>query len=218
MYLDKANKGFTLIEVLVAIAVFASLSLAAYQVVNQVQRSNAQSQEVVARLTEIQRALVYMDADFRQIALRDFRHEGESAQGTTLLYADGVIEAEGYGILFTRLGWQNPQQFFPRGEISKVGYRIQNETLERVWWRYPDTPVAQEPIVTPILTQVEELNARFYDGTTWKNNWETNFELPKAVAIELRLTDHGEIERIYLTPSGRIDSGKASASEGDNAS
>ncbi len=39
------SKGFTLIEVMVAIAVFATLSFAAYQVVNQVQRSNEQSLE-----------------------------------------------------------------------------------------------------------------------------------------------------------------------------
>lgn len=51
--------GFTLIEVLVAIMVFASLSLAAYQVVNQVQRSNQQSAEKTQRLQDIQRAMIF---------------------------------------------------------------------------------------------------------------------------------------------------------------
>ena len=55
-----------LIEVLVAMAIFASLSLAAYQVLNQVQRSNSLSAEREARLSELQRAVVMMDADFRQ--------------------------------------------------------------------------------------------------------------------------------------------------------
>ncbi|MDF5565276.1 type II secretion system minor pseudopilin GspJ, partial [Vibrio parahaemolyticus] len=63
-------KGFTLIEVLVSIAIFASLSVAAYQVVSQVQRSNALSQERTQRLNEIQRAMVMMDNDFRQMAMR----------------------------------------------------------------------------------------------------------------------------------------------------
>lgn len=70
--------GFTLIEVLVAIAIFASLSVGAYQVLNQVQRSNEISAERTARLAELQRAMVIMDADFRQMALRQFRTDGEA--------------------------------------------------------------------------------------------------------------------------------------------
>ncbi len=70
-------KGFTLIEVLVSIAIFASLSVAAYQVVSQVQRSNLMSQERTARLNELQRAIVMMDNDFRQMAFRRTRTEGE---------------------------------------------------------------------------------------------------------------------------------------------
>lgn len=70
-------KGFTLIEVLVSIAIFASLSVAAYQVVSQVQRSNTLSQERTQRLNEIQRAMVMMDNDFRQMAMRQTRTNGE---------------------------------------------------------------------------------------------------------------------------------------------
>ncbi|MEF1296418.1 type II secretion system minor pseudopilin GspJ, partial [Vibrio parahaemolyticus] len=69
----RAAKGFTLIEVLVSIAIFASLSVAAYQVVSQVQRSNELSQERTQRLNELQRAMVMMDNDFRQMALRQTR-------------------------------------------------------------------------------------------------------------------------------------------------
>ncbi|MEF1305290.1 type II secretion system minor pseudopilin GspJ, partial [Vibrio owensii] len=64
---SKSNRGFTLIEVLVSIAIFASMSVAAYQVVSQVQRSNVLSQERTQRLNELQRAMVMMDNDFRQM-------------------------------------------------------------------------------------------------------------------------------------------------------
>ena len=47
---NKKRQGFTLIEVLVAIAIFASLSVGAYQVLNQVQRSNEISQQRSQRL------------------------------------------------------------------------------------------------------------------------------------------------------------------------
>ncbi|MFA0519999.1 type II secretion system minor pseudopilin GspJ, partial [Vibrio sp. 10N.222.55.E8] len=67
------------IEVLVSIAIFAALSMAAYQVVNQVQRSNDISIERSARLNQLQRSLVILDNDFRQMAVRQFRTNGEEA-------------------------------------------------------------------------------------------------------------------------------------------
>ncbi|CAM4088703.1 type II secretion system minor pseudopilin GspJ [Vibrio neonatus] len=203
-------KGFTLIEVLVAIAVFASLSIAAYQVVFQVQLSNTQSQEKLGRLQQLQATLVYLDSDFRQIAVRRFRNDGEEAgkeeSGQSLLYwKDNLLDSDAKGVLFTRLGWINPQQQFPRGEITKVGYRIQGDKLERVWWRYPDTPAAQEGIVTPLLDKVEKFDMRFYNGEAWVKEWVDSDALPKAIAVDLTLEDYGKLERIYLTADGKFE-------------
>ncbi|MFV0574779.1 MAG: type II secretion system minor pseudopilin GspJ [Vibrio sp.] len=198
----KSRLGFTLIEVLVALVVFASLSLAGYQVVNQVQRSNQQSQEKTQRLEEVQRAMIIMDSDFRQMVARSFKGN-ENADKNALLYSgDQYLDSESEGILFVRLGWQNPQQAFPRGEIVKVGYRITKENLERIWWRYPDTPTGQEPLHKVVLPQVETMSFRFYDGKAWQSTWVNAQKTPAAVEMTLTLKDYGEIRRVYLTPEG----------------
>ncbi|EMK3382688.1 type II secretion system minor pseudopilin GspJ [Vibrio parahaemolyticus] len=213
----RATKGFTLIEVLVSIAIFASLSVAAYQVVSQVQRSNELSQERTQRLNELQRAMVMMDNDFRQMALRQTRTNGEDPAGQLIFWSDYLLDSDAKGLMFARVGWHNPQQQFPRGEVTKVGYRVKEETLQRVWWRYPDTPVGQEGIVTPLLTQVESFVMRFYDGKQWKAEWDSNKALPKAVSVVLKLKDYGEITRTYLTPDGKLtESDSNNVSEGNN--
>ncbi|MFZ6044363.1 type II secretion system minor pseudopilin GspJ, partial [Vibrio natriegens] len=158
----KQAAGFTLLEVLVAIAVFAMLSLSAYQVMNGVQRSDAQSRDHNERLQEIQRAMVMLDNDFRQVVPRKVRDQGELVSDILLRSGEYLLDSSSQGILFTRLGWQNPQQMFPRGEVLKVGYRVVEGTLERVWLRYPDTVVGAEPLVRPILTGVESVTFRFY--------------------------------------------------------
>ncbi|OEF29445.1 type II secretion system minor pseudopilin GspJ [Vibrio rumoiensis] len=209
----KPMLGFTLIEVLVAIMVFASLSIAAYQVVNQVQRSNQMSSEKTERLQEIQRAMIIMDSDFRQMAARRFRVNGEEASNNYLFEEQYLLDSESNGILFTRLGWLNPQQSFPRGEIVKVGYRTIQGNLERVWWRYPDSPAGQEPLYKTILTQVEDVSFRFYDNGAWQDEWQTASQLPKAVEVSLTLKDYGKLTRIYLTPGGKAPSSASDSSD-----
>ncbi len=204
-------KGFTLIEVLVSIAIFASLSVAAYQVVSQVQRSNLVSQERTARLNELQRTMVMMDNDFRQMALRRLRTEGEQPANQLIYWSDYLLDSDAKGLMFARVGWHNPQQQFPRGEVTKVGYRLKDETLQRVWWRYPDTPVGQPAIVRPLLTQVEAFEVRFHDGKQWQSEWDSRGSLPKAVSVVLTLKDYGEVTRTYLTPDGTL-----TVSETDN--
>lgn len=213
-------KGFTLIEVLVAIAIFASLSVAAYQVVNQVQRSNELSLERSTRLQEIQRGFVYLDSDFKQLALRQFRHEGEEPLSRLMLWQQGLLESEGRGLLFARLGWLNPQNQFPRGEVAKIGYRLQVGKLERLWWRYPDTSVGEPPVVLPIFTKVEAFDLRFYNGESWSNEWQTDMTLPLAVEVKIRFEDFDEVNRIYLTPAGTLNAtsgGNNNGSEGGSS-
>lgn len=213
----RAIRGFTLIEVLVAMAIFASLSVAAYQVVNQVQRSNELSQERSTRLQEVQRAFVYLDSDFRQMALRQFRHEGEVASSRLILWQQNLLDSDEKGVLFTRSGWINPQGQFPRGEVAKIGYRIKDNQLQRLWWRYPDTSVGELPVERSILTKVTALDMRFYNGETWLKDWQQDLVLPQAVEIKLELEDYGEITRIYLTPNGTLGSSSGGANQGGNS-
>ncbi|MGY3568393.1 type II secretion system minor pseudopilin GspJ [Vibrio paucivorans] len=210
------SKGFTLIEVLVSIAIFASLSLGAYQVVSQVQKSNQLSLERSTRLKELQRALVMMDSDFRQMATRAFRTNGEEPGEELLVWRDYLLDSDHKGVMFTRLGWHNPQQQFPRGEVTKVGYRVKENVLERIWWRYPDTPVGQEGLVTPQVTDVESFDMKFYVNGQWLTKWEEQPGLPQAVSVMLELKDYGKIERIYLTAGG--DSlNRSGDDEGENS-
>ena len=200
------QRGFTLLEVLVAIAVFAMLSLSAYQVMNGVQRSELLSREHNDRLQEIQRAMVMMDNDFRQVVARRVRLQGEEATDKLLLSREYLLDSASHGIMFTRAGWQNPQQMFPRGENVRVGYRITEDTLERIWFRYPDTVVGTEPLVRPILTGVTKLEFRFYSDQKWLEEWNKDAALPEGILIRMTLEDFGEIERVYMLPTSALTS------------
>lgn len=196
--LKRKQAGFTLIEVLVAMAIFASMSIAAYQVLNQVQRSNEASQERTERISRLQRAIVIMDADFRQMANRRFRTNGQAPSKSPLLYKNYLLDSDSYGVMFTRLGWANPQERFPRGQVAKIGYRLKDDVLERVWWRYPDTVRADAGVSQPLLTGVTSWSLSFYTKKKWTDEWESNTDLPQAVKVTIVLKDYGKIIRTYL--------------------
>ncbi|MZI94763.1 type II secretion system protein GspJ [Vibrio sp. CAIM 722] len=202
-------KGFTLIEVLVAMAIFAAMSIAAYQVLNQVQRSNEISQERTTRVNELQRALVIMDSDFRQMVPRKFRTNGKDVGDYYMEWQDYLLDSDSKGIMFIRDGWANPQEQFPRGNLAKVGYRLKDKTLERVWWHYPDTTVGEQPVSRPLLTGVESWSMRFYVKNKWTSEWEETELLPQAIEVTIQLQDYGKISRIYLIAGPKASDAEA---------
>ena len=198
------QQGFTLLEVLVAIAVFAMLSLSANQVLNNVMRSDAQSKEHNQRLQAIQRTMIMMDNDFRQIVARKYRVDAEKPSDKILQVGEYLLDSSSEGIMFVRGGWQNPQAMFPRGDITRVGYRIIDDKLERLWFRYPDTVVGAKPLVRVLLTGVTDLKFEFYYDKQWHNKWDKANSLPLGIKVMMTLKNLGEIERIYLLPASAL--------------
>lgn len=199
------NKGFTLLEVLVAIGVFAMLSLSAYQVLNGVQRSNVQSQEHNQRISEIQRAMIIMGNDFSQIVARQTRSNDEEPSKKLVESGEYLFDSSSQGILFVRDGWQNPEAMFPRSDVTKVGYRIVDDNLERVWFRYPDNTAGTEPLVKVILPNVTEMKLEFYTDKRWIKNWDSEGKLPEGIKVTLKLKDFGDIDRVFVLPKAELE-------------
>ncbi|WP_028024305.1 type II secretion system minor pseudopilin GspJ [Enterovibrio calviensis] len=196
----RRTRGFTLIEVLLALMIFATLSVAANQIFSNVIASDKQTQEVGDALKTLQRTLLIMDSDFRQMMARQYRDGGEEAQEALLEMGDDVNESESQGIRFVRGGWINPQALFPRGEVVKVGYRIQDDTLERVRWMYPDDSSAVDPAVMPVMEGVAEIKFEVLGSESWQSSWDSPLEMPKAVRVTLDTERYGELTRVYLLP------------------
>lgn len=207
----RQQQGFTLLEVLVAIAVFAMLSLSANQVISNVMRSDVQSKEHNQRLQVIQRTMIMMDNDFRQIVTRKFRVEAEKPTDKILQAGEYLLDSSSEGITFVRGGWQNPQSMFPRGDITRVGYRIIDDNLERVWFRYPDTVVGAKPLVRVLLTGVSDLKFEFYYDKQWHKKWNKADSLPAGIKVIMTLKKLGIIERIYLLPTSGLLTDKSKA-------
>ncbi|WP_289157024.1 type II secretion system minor pseudopilin GspJ [uncultured Pseudoalteromonas sp.] len=203
------QRGFTLIEVLVAMAILAVVIMATHQILDSTTKVKEASDEKIAELNGLQTAFRLMDQDFSQMTQRTVRNEAGDAQEQYLLAGRYILESQYDGIAFVRDGWVNPINLLPRSELQAVGYRVLDDNLERVYRVYVDQLDNMEPRVQVVLKGIEELKFEFLDANNeWQEQWQIK-ALPKAVAVTLQQIEAEPIRRVFLVPGQGKNSGES---------
>lgn len=193
--------GFTLLELLVAVAVFAILSAMAYGGLRNVIDNSRQTDTAMQRLQQVQLAMLNISRDFTQLAQRGIRDE----YGNSLNYVQTGIGTDVF-IEFTRGGRRNPAELL-RSHLQRVAYKLEENTLSRLHWPHLDRTQEMQPYESVLLEDVENADIRFLDNNNeWHNEWppldaaglpgETGAILT-AVEVTLELQDWGELVRIF---------------------
>lgn len=197
------NRGFTLLELVVVIAIFGVMSVMAYGGLNSVLTSRARVEEALNRTADVQKAYLRLRSDFQQVARRGIRDEFGVAQ-PALVASPELGRTE-----FTRSGWRNPLGH-PRSSFERVSYRLDDKKLLRESWPVLDRAPGSTPVKTELLENVEELGWRFLDtNRQWQTRWPAaTAQTPQAVAatppplaveITVRTKDSGELRFLFRT-------------------
>jgi general secretion pathway protein J len=196
----RRQAGFTLLELLVAMAVFAVIGAMALGGLNAVIDQGEIAGGQMARLAELQRAMRVLTADLGGIQPRFVRDELGTA-GELPLVTDGRGE---FLLRLTRGGWSNPSRAPYRGTLQRLQYRLQDDVLIREYWTVTDRVLGERPRQEELLTGVERLELSYLDqGREWVTQWPPpsrsapgNGERPRAIRLKLTLEDFGVIERV----------------------
>lgn len=211
----KASRGFTLVEVLVALAVTAFVAAAAYAGVATVISGVESTREVAERTAAINRALSLISRDVRQFVDRGVRDEfGQEQPGLS----GGRLAR--FPLTLTRAGWHNSAGL-ARSTLERVSYVFEEGALWRL--RYPvlDRAGNTRPARVLLLEGVDGIELRFLgdigalragnstqiETRGWEASWVADISQPGAVtpspaALELRLdlADLGLLTRLYVLP------------------
>ena len=193
------TSGFTLIEVLVALAVFGVMSALAYMTLGQTLNNSQMLNERMDRLQSIQRTMNYWSSELLQAAPRSIRADlGESEPALRSSFAAD------FSLQLTHGGWPNSAGV-PRSTQQRTAYRIEDDELIRYHWNVLDRTVNNIPVATVLLDEIESLTFRFLqsDGE-WSDQWppvnvqaaSNSTSLPRAVEITLTLPGEGELTRM----------------------
>ena len=195
------SRGFTLFELMVAIAIFAILTALAYASLNNSIRNRETTAQNLAKLHDLQTAVRFLEQDFGQLAPRPVRdalggpnHPALSADARNL-----------YTVMLTRAGWSNTAGL-QRPALQRVGYLIEGETLRRDSWTVLDATQSNEPVKRVLLKKVRRFALRFMDSAhQWQTQWPAastpgpagDRVLPMVVEVTLELEDWGIITRLF---------------------
>lgn len=183
----KPQAGFTLLELVIAIAIFAMLGTGCWRLFDAVVRVERSSSAHEQELRSLQRAVAVIE--------RDVLHVRTSAKFPGLtLYPDQLNLRRG--------NWRNPLDQ-PRSELQEISYRLENGVL----WRYSQglgLPLLQKQ---KILGDVRDLSWRLFDANAgWRSEWPVGKAAPKAPpkALEIQFSAGRmeQIRRVYLLPEG----------------
>jgi general secretion pathway protein J len=194
-------RGFTLLEVLVAVVIFGIISLLAYGGYNQLIQQSDIVERSASRTRAVQSTVQRMSEDFAMLEPRPIREPiGESlepalrAGGTR---TDTLVD-------LTRSGWTNPAGL-SRSTLQRVTYRLLDGKLERAYWTALDRTLTTEPTSAVMLDKVRATTFRFMDqNQSWHEQWpplgysgaDATRLRPIAVEITLDLEDWGKLVRL----------------------
>ena len=191
--------GFTLIEVVIALAVFAIVGTMAFSGLNVTLKQQVRLTERSDQIKDLQLTLKYLERDINQITQRPIRDQFGDEQFAFSANADSIIS-------FTFSGWRNPAGL-SRSNLQRVSYELNDEELIRHTWTRLDGVVTEDARSTPLLTEITEVEWQFLnDQNAWVDQWPpintqgSNNQLPRAVSISMNIASWGEITRVFPLP------------------
>lgn len=192
--------GFTLAELLVALAIFALVGIAGARLLDVTVQARLRADEQQARTLALGRTMASFERDIEQALVRPVR----AADGSTepAFWSDGTERVQ-----WTRRGWSNPLQE-ARTDLQRVRWSVEDGRLLRSYWRVLDHAGESAPQVQVLLEGVAGVRWRFLDhGGTWHGHWPqpSGGPLPRAVEIQIDHARFGTLTRLLLPPAGRSD-------------
>lgn len=153
----RAQRGFTLLELLVAILVFAVMAVMAYGGLDAVLRDRDSLERGLNRTASLQKTIYRLETDLANVRPRPIRGRYGEVKPAFMAPPDGMVS-------FTSGGVPNPLHL-RRSTLERVAYTLDGHKLERLRWFVLDRAPNTQPEKTTLLTGVNKVTWRFTDAS-----------------------------------------------------
>lgn len=198
------QRGFTLVEILVALFIFAIIGVVAAASLQSMIRTHHALQIADKKLLELQIFMTLIRRDMAQAIDRPIRDSDGNSEPS-------FVGSGGSQITLTRTGLINPFNSAAQSDMQRVGYDVEGGDLVRLTWNVLDQPPKAVPEKQVLLHHVTSLKWQFIgDNGAPSNSWPptvgTNMQkessdLPKAVLMLITVGDEGVIQGVFPVPA-----------------
>ena len=195
MRIARSEAGFTLVELMVSLAIFGLLSAAGVMLLSFSVRAQETASVRLEELSQLRRASALLAGDLGQMAPRIHRDSAGEPRPAFI----GAAGGEGVLLSFVRRGWENVDAS-PRPSLQRIDYALEGGRLVRRGYPMVDG-AAPGPSMT-MLEGVRSLRLRFRDGEgLWRERWDPKApaELPAAVELVAEAEGSGTTRQLFLT-------------------
>ncbi len=184
--------GFTLVEILIALAILALIAVLGYRAVASLAESEVRLTAESERWRGLDALFGRLEADMREALPREVR-TGGGTEAAWIGNVDGRGDAE---LRFSRAG---PEFGIEPGSAGqRIGYRLRGGAVEVLYWPHLDHPAGVVPVAYALAEGIVRFRVAYLDtGGTWRDRWPALGEpaVPRAVRVELTLADGETVER-----------------------
>ncbi|RAN33117.1 type II secretion system minor pseudopilin GspJ [Hyphomonas pacifica] len=192
----KRSGGFTLIEMLVALAVSSLLLVAGSTLLIQTLRAGNMVETHTRDVRALDVAHSLLRDDLGEATLRETR--APNGLDAPEAFSGGQSLSQPL-LSFTRSGWLNPAEADARGDLQRVEYFVQEGKLLRRAWMRPD-PVRETLYADRVVVDgVDRIGLRFFAGNSWQLNWSGQADsLPELVEFTFVYGEGDVLHQVFL--------------------
>lgn len=191
-------RGFTLVEMLVALLIFSLMSVLAFRGLNAAFATQAHLEDDNRRWRDIALTFAQLERDVGMAVDRPVRDSLDRRQPAW----QGTPAGDEMQLEFSRMG--DAWQVGAAADVLRHGYRLRAGTIEQLVWPVLDRGVRGEPVVNALLDRVRRFDLRYLgrDGD-WQTAWpagRSGTELPAALEVVVELADGTTLTRLFALP------------------
>ena len=185
------KKGFTLVELMIALSIISLVSISAMQMLDQIVIARDRNKAVMEAEWELFLLKNQITEDIDNIVNRSIRDQLGAREAAMILNLRDIE------LLFTRGGM--PIFALKQTSLMRVAYDLEEGTLFRYYWRNLDRTEGEEPVKQEVAKNIKrfvvEVYSKSYGG--YKSNWKSTIKEPLPSAI--RITLESPLEEIIFS-------------------